>query len=42
MNQTAKNFRDAFGNWLLSKNIRISQTVNKSLLNEFFKKIIMI
>jgi len=39
MNQAAKNFRDAFGNWLLSKNIRISQTINKSLLNEFFKKI---
>lgn len=39
MNQAAKNFRDALGNWLLSKNIRISQTVNKSMLEEFFKKI---
>jgi hypothetical protein len=39
MNQTVKNFRDTFGNWLLSKNIRISQTVNQSLLNEFFKKV---
>jgi hypothetical protein len=39
MNQVMKNFRDVLGNYLLSKNIRISQTVNQSLLEEFFKKI---
>lgn len=39
MNQAVKNFRDALGNWLLSKNIRISQTVSQSLLDEFFKKL---
>lgn len=39
MNQVMKNFRDTVGNYLLSKNIRISQTVTQSLLEEFFKKI---
>jgi hypothetical protein len=39
MNQVLKNFRDVLGNYLLSKNIRISQTVSKSLLKEFFQHI---
>ncbi len=38
MNQKIKNFRDKMGNYLLNKNIRISQTVNESLLEDFFKK----
>ena len=39
MNQTMKNFRDALGNYLLSKKIRISQTVNQASLEDFFRKI---
>jgi hypothetical protein len=39
MNEKIKNLRDVFGNYLLSKNIRISQTVSQSLLEDFFKKI---
>jgi hypothetical protein len=39
MNEKTKNLRDILGNYLLSKNVRISQTVNQSLLEDFFKKI---
>jgi hypothetical protein len=39
MNQTMKNFRDALGNYLLIKKIRISQTVNQASLEDFFRKI---
>lgn len=39
MNKNFRNFRDVIGNYLLSKKVRISQTVNESLLMEFFQQI---
>lgn len=39
MNKNFKIFRDVIGNYLLSKKVRISQTVNESLLMDFFQQI---